>query len=83
MLTVLLVSPQINLFAAGRDGGSDLPTEQDTLPRREVLFYMTNLLLDVAYMLGYNRWCPIPNLAIEYYPKKGHFTYGALFDFPW
>ena len=44
---------------------------------------MTNLLLDVAYMLGYNRWCPIPNLAIEYYPKKGHFTYGALFDFPW
>jgi hypothetical protein len=41
------------------------------------------LLLDVAYMPGYNRWCPIPNVAVEYYPLKGHFTFGASFDFPW
>ena len=34
-------------------------------------------------MPGYNRWCPIPNVAVEYYPKNGHFTFGASFDFPW
>lgn len=53
------------------------------LPRREFLSLKTNVLLDVAYMPGYNRWCPIPNVAIEYYPLHGHFTYGASFDFPW
>ena len=52
-------------------------------PRREFLSVKTNLLFDVAYMPGYNRWCPIPNVAIEYYPKKGHFTFGASIDFPW
>ena len=55
----------------------------DTLPRRELLSIKTNLLLDVAYMPGYNRWCPIPNIAFEYYPKSGHITFGASFDMPW
>ena len=54
-----------------------------TLPRRELLSVKTNLLLDLAYMPGYNRWCPIPNIAVEYYPQHGHFTYGASLDFPW
>lgn len=53
------------------------------LPRREVLSVKSNLLFDVAYVPGYDRWCPIPNVAIEYYPLHGHFTYGASFDFPW
>ena len=57
--------------------------EPEVLPRREFLSVKTNLLFDVAYMPGYNRWCPIPNVAVEYYPKKGHLTYGASFDFPW
>lgn len=57
--------------------------EPQVLPRREFLSVKTNLLFDVAYVPGYDRWCPIPNVAIEYYPKKGHFTYGASFDFPW
>ena len=43
----------------------------------------TNLLLDFAYMPGYDRWCPIPNLALEYYPQSGHLTYGASLDMPW
>ncbi len=53
------------------------------LPRRELLSVKTNLLLDLAYMPGYNRFCPIPNVAIEYYPFRGHFTLGASFDCPW
>lgn len=48
-----------------------------------LLSVKTNLLLDAAYIPGYDRWCPIPNVALEYYPKKGHFTYGASFDMPW
>ena len=54
------------------------------LPRREFLSIKTNLLLYGFYLPGgYNRWCPIPNVAIEYYPLHGHFTYGASIDFPW
>lgn len=53
------------------------------LKRRELLSIKTNLLLDGAYVPGYDRWCPIPNVAIEYYPLHGHFTYGASIDFPW
>ena len=53
-------------------------------PRRELLSIKTNLLFYGVYMPGgYNRWCPIPNVAIEYYPLHGHFTYGASFDCPW
>ena len=53
-------------------------------PRREVLSVKTNLLFYGVYMPGgYDKWCPIPNVAIEYYPLRGHFTYGASFDFPW
>jgi hypothetical protein len=52
-------------------------------PRRELLSVKTNVLLDLAYMPGYDRWCPIPNVAIEYYPLHGHFTFGASFDCPW
>lgn len=51
--------------------------------RRELMSVKTNLLFDLAYMPGYNRFCPIPNVAIEYYPLHGHFTYGASFDGPW
>lgn len=60
----------------------ELP-KQVRRPRREVLAVKSNLLFDVAYVPGYNRWCPIPNVAIEYFPKHGHFTYGASFDCPW
>ena len=51
--------------------------------RRELLSIKTNLLFDFAYMPGYDRFCPIPNVAVEYYPLHGHFTYGASFDGPW
>lgn len=54
------------------------------VPRREFLSVKTNLLFYGVYMpSGYDRWCPIPNVAVEYYPKKGHFTFGGSFDFPW
>lgn len=59
-------------------------TENSRIPRRELLSLKTNLLFDFAYMpFGYNDFCPIPNVAIEYYPLHGHFTYGAMFDCPW
>lgn len=52
-------------------------------PRREILSVKSNLLFDFAYVPGYDRWCPIPNVAVEYYPEHGHFTFGGSFDFPW
>ena len=54
-----------------------------TVPRREVLSVKSNLLFDAAYVPGYDRWCPIPNIAVEYYPLYGHFTFGASLDCPW
>ncbi len=63
--------------------GTPAEPEPDTIPRREFLSLKTNLLFYGVYMPGYNRWCPIPNVAVEYYPKNGHFTFGASFDFPW
>ena len=52
-------------------------------PRRELLSVKTNMLLYGVYMPGYDRWCPIPNIAVEYYPLRGHFTFGGSFDCPW
>ncbi|MBQ8656425.1 MAG: DUF3575 domain-containing protein [Prevotella sp.] len=72
--------------SVGREGCTP-PPEPDSVwvctPRRELLAIKTNLLFDLAYMPGYNGWCPIPNVALEYYPKGGHFTFGASIDFPW
>ena len=56
---------------------------EERKPRRELLSVKSNILFDFAYVPGYNRWCPIPNVALEYYPKHGHFTYGFSIDFPW
>lgn len=56
----------------------------DRIRRRELLSVKTNLVLDFAYIpFGFNGFCPIPNVAIEYYPLHGHFTYGAMFDCQW
>lgn len=69
--------PRLEAFAM------TIPTET-RIPRRELLSVKTNLLFDFAYMPGgYDRFCPIPNIAVEYYPLHGHFTYGASFDCPW
>ncbi len=60
------------------------PCGPSVLPRREFLSVKTNLLFYGAYIPGgYDRWCPIPNIAIEYYPLHGHFTFGASLDIPW
>lgn len=61
----------------------EIPEPLVKKPRRELLAVKSNLLFDVAYVPGYNRWCPIPNVAIEYFPLHGHFTFGASLDFPW
>ncbi len=58
--------------------------QQPPRHRRELLSVKTNMLFYGAYVpFGYDRFCPIPNVAIEYYPKGGHFTVGASLDFPW
>ena len=62
---------------------ADTAIVTNTLPRREVLAIKTNLLFYGVYMPGYNRWCPLPNVAVEYYPTKGHFTFAASLDMPW
>ena len=69
-------------LAPGRGvGGEATPIK---VPRREVLAIKTNMLLYGVYMpSGYDKWCPIPNVAVEVFPLHGHFTYGASIDFPW
>lgn len=69
-------------LAPGRGvGGEAAPIK---VPRREIMAIKTNMLLYGVYMPGgYDKWCPIPNVAVEVFPLHGHFTYGASIDFPW
>lgn len=49
---------------------------------RELLSVRTNLPEWVAAIPKYG-FCPMPNVAVEIYPRKGHFSYGIAFDCPW
>lgn len=76
-------TPEIEApLAPGRGvGGEAAPIK---VPRREIMAIKTNMLLYGVYMpSGYDKWCPIPNVAVEVFPLHGHFTYGASIDFPW
>ena len=75
------LSPVLQWSTFGPSTGADGLAMRE--PRRELLSIKTNLLFDLAYVPGYDRWCPIPNIAVEYYPLHGHFTFGASFDGPW
>lgn len=83
----LLTSSQASaLRQAGHKPSIEVPVTvgPERRLRREMLSVKTNLLFYGFYMpSGYDRWCPIPNVAVEYYPLHGHFTFGASFDCPW
>ena len=75
--STVIVKPQEKTVEAAPE------PHDEKVPLRELLSVKTNLLFYGAYIPGYNRWCPIPNIAVEYYPRRGHFTFGASFDCPW
>ena len=59
-----------------------IPEEEETrLPRRHVLALRTNLLYDGLYMPRYG-WAPSPNIAVEFFPKKGRFSYNFELTYP-
>lgn len=60
----------------------DTMKPQLPLQRREKWSVKTNLLEYGAYVPKYG-YCPMPNISVEYYPRHGHFTFGASLDFPW
>ncbi len=76
---ILMPEPQ-PIKATGRIVPITEPIQPLSIPqyerkcRREVLSVKTNLLFDAA---------ATPNVAIEYYPLRGHFTFGASLDCPW
>lgn len=53
-----------------------------TVYHREKWSVKTNLALYGLYLSQYG-WAPVPNVAVEYYPMHGHYTFGASFDCPW
>lgn len=79
----VVIAPPVETKAAFK-AVEDTVYEDYRIPRREFLSVKTNLLFYGVYVpFGYDRYCPIPNVAIEYYPMHGHFTLGASIDFPW
>lgn len=62
----------------------DLPAVEYLAPLRRMpmLSVKSNLLQDVAYVPQYG-FCPLWNVGVEYYPRRGHWTGGAQWDFPW
>ena len=79
----LMEIPQPKLELPATDYTLSVLPQEKVLLRKKMLAVKTNLLLWGAYIPGYDRWAPIPNVAVEYYPLKGHFSYGASFDMPW
>lgn len=59
-----------------------IANEEPLQPRRELISIKTNLLLYAAWVPNYG-FCPMPNVALEYYPLRGHWTFGGSFDLPW
>lgn len=49
--------------------------------RAHVLGISTNLAFDATYVPNYG-FTSVPNLSIEFYPNRGHYTFGADFDCP-
>lgn len=45
-------------------------------PRQHMLALRTNVLYDGFYMPRYG-WAPTPDVHLEYYPRRGHYTYNA------
>lgn len=71
----------LSSFLFGSTMAQTTPNQQREL-RREFLAIKTNLLEWGAYVPQYGM-CPMPNVELEFYPKGGHWTFGATFDFPW
>lgn len=55
----------------------------DTLGVAPLFAVKTNLLLDFAPYIPQYGWAPVPNVALEYYPRMSHWTVGASLDIPW
>lgn len=58
-----------------------LPIEHEAERRIPLLNVHTNLLYDAFYLPQYGM-TSMPNVGVEFYPKSGHFTYGAWFLTP-
>lgn len=88
--TVVDVAVVGNVADAAETAGMDkaMTMEEEETPveiyenRREVFAIKTNLLEWGAWVPQYGM-CPMPNVAVEYYPTEGHVTFGASFDCPW
>lgn len=61
---------------------AELPVYEEVAHRIPLLNVHTNLLYDVFYMPRFG-FAPMLNIGIEYYPRHGHFTYGAWFLSPY
>ena len=60
-----------------------LPFQQTERTHRiPLLNVRTNLLYDAFYMPNYG-FAPMWNIGVEYYPRRGHMTYGAWFMGPY
>ena len=51
--------------------------------RLPLIAVKTNLLFDFAVAYPGYGWAPVPNVALEYYPLRGHWTAGVSLDCPW
>lgn len=75
------LSPQIpdSLLPALPDSLISILPDTLLLP---CLTVKSNLLLDAAWLPNYG-FCPLPNVAIEYFPRNQHWSYGISLDVPW
>ncbi len=53
-----------------------------TIERRHALAISTNILYDAFYMPNFG-WAPMPNINLEFFPRRGNWTYRAQFMWPY
>ena len=56
--------------------------EGERVHRIPFMAVRTNILYDLFYMPNYG-FAPMWNVGLEFYPRRGHFTYGAWFMSPY
>lgn len=72
-----------NLLWRINEAGTDIhPFPTYNVHRIPLLNVRTNLAYDIFYMPDFG-WAPMWNVGLEYYPRRGHFTYSAWFMEPY
>lgn len=81
LLTVVPTAAQVRPVSDSPVSSDSVALRQDSVRHLPLLSLRSNLLYDLFYMPNFG-FAPMWNIALEYLPRRGHFTVGASFLSP-